>query len=84
MKIKGIFMRMLSMCPEAWYIFRRSLQLCIFLLLCAFALLLEFDGTLLEHYSLYMSAMSLVELTQAILLIAVFASVFIEDVYTSR
>lgn len=84
MKIIGIFRRMLVMCPEAWYIFRCSLQLCVFLLLCAFALLVEFDGKLLEHYALYMSAMSLVELTQAVLLIAVFASIFIEDVHTSR
>ena len=35
MKLTAILRRMLSMCPEAWYIFRRGLQLSAFLMLCA-------------------------------------------------
>lgn len=79
MKLKAILCRMLSMCPESWYIFRRGLQLSAFLMLCAFALLLEWDGHMLERYTLYMTAVSLMETTQAILLVSVLASVLIED-----
>ena len=52
MKLTAILRRMLSMCPEAWYIFRRGLQLSAFLMLCAFVLLLEWNGSMLEHLSL--------------------------------
>lgn len=79
MKLKAIVRRMLSMCPESWYIFRRGLQLAAFLMLCAFALLLEWDGNMLERYELYMTATALMEITQATLLISVLASVIIED-----
>lgn len=78
-KLKAILNRMLSMCPEAWYIFRRSLQLSAFLMLCAFALLVEWGGCMIEKYTLYMTATALMEICQALLLIAVIASVCIED-----
>ena len=81
MKLRAITRRMLSMCPDAWYIFIRSIQLCCLLLLCAFALLVEWDGRMAENYALYMTAMSLTKITQALLLIAVIASVCIEDVH---
>lgn len=80
MKLRPIVRRMLRMCPAAWYIFIRSVQLSAFLLLCAFVLLMECDGGIYDHYRLYMSAVALSEITQAILLIAVIASVCIEDV----
>ncbi len=79
MKIKPVVRRMLSMCPDAWYIFIRSIQLCC-LLLCAFILLLEWNGSMSEKYELYKTAMALSEICQALLLIAVIASVCIEDV----
>lgn len=79
MKLMKIFDRMLRMCPEAWYIFLRSIQLCVFLLLCCFVLLLEWDGSMMEGYRLYMTASALNEICQALLLIAVLGSVIIED-----
>ena len=82
MKLKAILRRMLSMCPEAWYIFRRGLQLSAFLMLCAFTLLLEWNGNMLERYELYMTAVSLNETSQCLLLIAVILSVIIEDIQT--
>ncbi len=81
MKLRPILRRMLRMCPEAWYIFIRSVQLAAFLLLCAFVLLMECDSGIYDNYRLYMSAVTLTEITQAILLIAVIASVCIEDVH---
>ncbi|MBQ3211822.1 MAG: hypothetical protein IJB09_10040 [Oscillospiraceae bacterium] len=79
MKLLRVFHRMLSMCPEAWYIFLRTIQLCVFLLLCCFVLLLEWNGSMMEGYTLFMTASALNETCQALLLIAVLGSVFIED-----
>ncbi len=79
MKLRKIICRMLVMCPEAWYIFKRGLQLCALLLFCAFMLLLEWNGCSFERHALYFTAMSLNETAQAILLIVVLFSVFIED-----
>ncbi len=78
MKIRAILNRMLSMCPDAWYIFIRTLQLCCFLLLCALALLLKWDGSMVEGYELYMTAMGLVETGQALLLVSGIISICIE------
>lgn len=63
------------MCPDAWYIFIRSLQLTAFVLLCSFVLLLESNG----RHELYMTAMTLYETGQALILIGALFSVFIED-----
>lgn len=82
MKLRAIIVRMLNMCPLAWYIFKRSLQLSVFLLLCALALLVEWGGSILERYDLYMTAAALTETTQAVLLIGVIASVCIEDFHS--
>lgn len=79
MKLKAAVRRMLAMCPEAWYIFIRSLQLCAFLLLCAFALLAESERRG-GCYELYMTAVSLTEAVQSLLLIAAILPVCIEDV----
>lgn len=68
------------MCPDAWYIFLRTLQLCVVLLLFAFVLLVEWNGNMSESYSLYMTANALNETAQSLLLIAVLFSVLIEDV----
>ncbi|MGI5976501.1 MAG: hypothetical protein ACOX68_02230 [Candidatus Limivicinus sp.] len=80
MKISAIIRRMLSMCPGAWYIFIRTVQLCTFLLFLAFILLLEWDGSMMENYSLYMTAKALNETAQALLLISVLGSVLLEDI----
>ena len=82
MKIRQILGRMLNMCPDAWYIFIRTLQLCAVLLLCAFVLMLECNGRLGRDYTLYMTAVSLNETSQCLLLIAVILSVIIEDIQT--
>lgn len=74
-----ILRRMLQMCPAAWYIFIRGIQLAALLMLCAFVLLLRCDGSFSDSYRLYMTAAALTETGQALLLIAVVASVCIED-----
>lgn len=84
MKIKKILCRMLTMCPEAWYIFMLAVKLTAFILVCAFVLLLEYGGNKGENYKLYMTAMSLYETGQALLLIGVLFSVCIEDVQIGR
>lgn len=79
MKLRKTVRRMLDMKPDAWYIFLRSLQLSCVLLLCAFALLLEYNGDMLGKYPLYMTAHSLNESAQGILLIALILSVCMEE-----
>ena len=79
MKLRAIFHRMLQMCPLAWYIMIRCLQLCCALLLGAILLLIAWDGKMLTHYSLYMTALALNETAQAILLIGLLLPVILED-----
>lgn len=79
MKLKKTLARMLAMKDDPWYIFLRSIQLCCVLLLCAFALLLEMNGDMLGKYPLYLTAQSLNESAQGILLVAVILSVCIEE-----
>ena len=71
---------MLEMCPEAWYIFRRSLQLCCVLCLCSAALLIEYRSGMMGSYKLYMLGMALNEISQCSLLIGVIFSFCIENV----
>ena len=80
MKLIPILRRMLSMSPAAWYIFIRSVQLTGFLLLCSFILLIGWNENMLTGYAEYMTAMSLYETGQAVLLIGVLVSVIIEDI----
>ena len=82
MKLNEVIRRMLSMCPEAWYIFIRSLQLCVFLLLCAVVLLIGRQGGTDCGHRLYMTANALNETAQALLLIGVLGSVLIEDAHS--
>ena len=79
MKLRRTIRRLLDMKPDAWYIFLRSLQLSCLLLLCAFALLLEYNGDMLGKYPLYMTAQSLNESAQGILLVALILSVCMEE-----
>ena len=83
MKLKKTIHRMLSMCPDAWYIFICSVKLTAFVLLGAYLLLLRWNGSMAEGYTQYMTAMSLYEIGQALLLIGVIFSVCIEDVQSS-
>ena len=85
MKAKKTIRRMLAMCPDAWYIFITSVKLTAFVLLCAFVLLLGWNGRMEEDgYRLYMTAMSLYETGQALLLIGALFSVLIEDAQSGR
>lgn len=82
MLIKAIVRRMLAMSQAAWYIFIGSIRICCLLLFAAFVLLLAWDGNMTENYALYMSAASLQETAQAVLLIAMIVSVCVEDRYS--
>ncbi len=84
MKLKQTVFRMLSMCPAAWYIFIKSLQLAGLMHFCSFMLLLVWNGSMFENYDLYVTAISMQECAQAILLISVLLSVFIEDYSIKR
>ncbi len=82
--LKKTIRRMLCMCPAAWTIFIWSVRLTAFVLVCAFVLLLGWGGSLAEGYERYMTAMSLYEIGQALLLIGAILPVCIEDVYITR
>ena len=84
MKLRKTVQRMLDMCPDAWYIFITSVKLTAFVLVCAFVLLLSWGGSMMDGYRQYMTAMSLYEIGEALLLVGVLFSVLIEDVQTSR
>lgn len=79
MKLMLALRNILSMSNNAWYIFIRMIQLAAFLLLCAFILLLECSGQSGRSYELYMTAMSLNETSQALLLIAFILSACVES-----
>ena len=83
MKIKAIVRRMLAMCPAAWYIFLRSLQLSCLLLFCAVVLLMHGESVGYEH-DLFLTAMSLQESAQSLLLVAVLLSAIVEDAQSGR
>ena len=85
MKLKKTVLHMLGMCPDAWYIFITAVKLTAFVLLCAFVLLLGWGGRMAEGgYRLYMTAMSLYECGQALLMIGALFSVLIEDAQSGR
>ena len=84
MKLRKTVRRMLDMCPDAWYIFISSVKLTAFLLLCAFALLLVWNGSMADGYRQYMTAMSLYETGQAVLLIGALFSALVEDAQEKR
>ena len=67
------------MCPNAWYIFIKSLQAAGLMHFCSFMLLLKWNGSMVENYELYMTAISLQESSLALLIVAIIMSAFIED-----
>ena len=84
MLIEKTVRRMLSMCPDAWYIWISAIKLTAFVLLCAFVLLLDWNGSMAQGYREYMTAMALYETGQALLLIGALFSVCIEDLHSGR
>ena len=72
---------MLQMCPAAWYIFIRTIQLSCLLLFVSLILLMEYSENPDSH-TLYRLAMALYELPQALLIISMIGSVCIEDLQT--
>lgn len=79
MKFKATVKRMLLMCPQAWYIFIRTLQLSAALLLFAVFLLIENESRS-GCYQLYRTAWALYELPQALILIAGIGAACIDDI----
>ena len=83
MKLRIAVRGMLGMCPEAWGLFMRSLQLCCALLLGALLLLIAWDGQMFARGALYHTAVALNETAQAILLLGVLLPVLIEAAHSS-
>ena len=71
---------MLDMSGPAWFLFIHTIKFCCFLLLCSAALMVEFNGSMYDNYSLYMTAAGLNEISQAIFLTGMLAAVIAEDI----
>lgn len=80
---KKIILRMLRMCPAAWYIFRRGIQLC-FILLFGCVVVLANGEAFPDLHCAYKLCSAMNETAQSVLLISVLFSVLIEDVSKSR
>lgn len=83
MKLRAVVRRMLQMSDPAWYIFIRSMQLSCVMLFSSFLLLLPSAG-LAQGFTLRMTALSLYETTQGILLLGLILSACLEDCYIRR
>ncbi len=79
MKLRAAIRRMLQMCPEAWRIFLRLLQLSCFFLLCALMLLIGWDGDPLSSYRFLQLSGTLQEMAQLALLGAVLIPPIVEE-----
>lgn len=79
MRLQAAIQRMLRMCPEAWYIQIRSIQLCCALLLGALCFLIGWSGDRVHGYSYYQTAQTLNECAQTVLLIGVIVPPLLED-----
>lgn len=77
MKIKLVVKRMLRMCPDAWYIFMRTLQLSCLLLFLSLVSLIGYENT--GSYELFNMAAALYELPQSLLIISMIGSICIEE-----
>ncbi len=69
---------MLRMCPDAWYIFMRTLQLSCLLLFLCIVMLIGYETT--GSRELFNMAAALYELPQSLLIISMIGSVCIEDI----
>ncbi len=70
---------MIAMSEGAWLLTLRGVQLGCALLLGAIVLLIDCGGDLITNYRQYITALSLNELCQAVLLVSLLASVCVED-----
>lgn len=77
MKIKLVVKRMLRMCPDAWYIFMRTLQLSCLLLFLSLVSLIGYENT--GSPELFNMAAALYELPQSLLIISMIGSICIEE-----
>ena len=77
--LKKTIARILEMKDGSWWVFLRCLQLCVFLLLCSWALFLSCHGDYPGNLERYISAVSLYETGQIVLLIGVILPVCLED-----
>lgn len=77
MKIKLVVKRMLRMCPDAWYIFMRTLQLSCLLLFLSLVSFIGYENT--GSHELFNMAAALYELPQSLLIISMIGSICIEE-----
>lgn len=77
MKITLVVKRMLRMCPDAWYIFMRTLQLSCLLLFLSLVSLIGYENT--GSHELLNMAAALYELPQSLLIISMIGSICIEE-----
>lgn len=77
MKITLVVKRMLRMCPDAWYIFMRTLQLSCLLLFLSLVSLIGYENT--GSHELFNMAAALYELPQSLLIISMIGSISIEE-----
>ncbi len=79
MKLLAVARRMLRMCPEAWYIQIRSIQLCCALLLGAVFFLIAWSGDRVHSYRCFQTALTLNECAQTSLLFGVIVPPIVEE-----
>ena len=79
MKAPAPVRRMLQMCPAAWRIFLRCLQMSCFLLVCAALLLIAWDGDYIKSFRFFQLSAALQEMAQLSLLGAVILPPCVED-----
>lgn len=79
MKLSAAIEGMLHMCPAAWKILLRCLQLSCLLLLCAVLLLIGWDGDHVRGYDLFRLSSVLQEMAQLSLLFGVIIPPCVED-----
>ena len=79
MKLRAAIDRMLHMCPAAWLLFLRLLQLSCFLLVCAALLLIPRDGDPARSWELCQLSAALQDMAQLALLGAVILPPVVED-----
>ncbi len=84
MKLRAVFFRMARMKSAPWYVFKRCLQLCCWLLLCCLLLLIAWDGDLRGGFRFYQLALTLNELAELALLGAVLIPPCLEDYLQGR
>ena len=79
MKLSAAIEGMLHMCPAAWKLFLRCLQLSCFLLLCAALLLIAWDGDHVRGFAFFRLSGVLQEMAQLSLLFGVILPPCVED-----